>query len=142
MGVLKDVTNIIESWLIGDDRINEVTKGDSNEIDITAQTNFALAHIIYNTTSYSDGYTTLNYNIQLLDTFFENVDDKLDVLDKMNEVASQFSSAVHQGSLFNSQIRALVDPTGTIIYDQLQNRLYGISINISLQVPSGIINCG
>jgi hypothetical protein len=142
MGQFKDITNLIESWLDGHDDINEVTKGDSNEIDITAQTHFALAHIIYDTTSYSDGYNTYNYNIQLLDTFFENADDKLDVLDKMDGVASQLVSALNQGSLFNSQIQVTTDPSGTIIYDQLKNRLYGVSLSVSLQVPSGIINCG
>jgi len=142
MGQFKDITKLIENWLDGHDDINEVTKGDSNEIDITAQTNFALAHIIYDTTSYSDGYSTYNYEIQLLDTFFENADNKLDVLDKMDGVASQFVSALNQGSLFNAQIRVLTEPTGTIIYDQLKNRLYGVSLSVSLQVPSGIINCG
>lgn len=142
MGQFKDITNLIENWLDGSDDINEVTKGDSNEIDVTAQTNFPLAHIVYDTTSYADGYNTYNYNIQLLDTFFENADDKLDVLDRMDGVASQFVSACNQGSLFNAQIRVLTDPSGTIIYDQLKNRLYGVNLSISLQVPSGIINCG
>jgi len=142
MGQYKTITNLISDWFIGDDRVNEVTKGDASEIDLSTITNFPLVHIIYNTNTYSDGYTTFNYSIQMLDTFYENIDDKLDVLDNMNELATQFVSACNQGTLFNNQIRITTGPVGTVIYDQLKNRLYGIGLNISLQVPTGLVDCG
>lgn len=142
MGVLKNTTNLITNWFDNSDAINEVTKGDVNEIDISTLTNFPLAHIIYGNANYLDGYSTLTYNIQLLDTFFENKDDKLDVLDAMNELATQFVSACNKGSIFNSQVRVFTTPTGTVVYDQLKNRLYGVSLSITLQIPNGLTNCG
>jgi hypothetical protein len=77
-----------------------------------------------------------------LDTYYDNLEDRLDVLDAMSEVATQFVSACNNGSIFNQQVQVSAIPTGDIMYDQLQNRLYGISLNIVLLVPSGLINCG
>ena len=142
MAILKQITNIIENWFINSDAINETSKGDITEIDLTTITNFPLVHIVYQYTAYSVDYSTINYQVYLLDTYYENQDNKLDILDNMNEVATQFVSACNNGSIFNSQIRLASVPTGTIQYDQLKNRLYGISLNISLNKPNGLINCG
>ena len=142
MAVLKQITEIMENWFINYDGVNEITKGDASEIDLTTITNFPLVHIVYLNTGYANSYSTINYQVYLLDTYYENDDNKLDILDNMNEVATQFVSACNNGSIYNSQIRLNADPTGVIQYDQLKNRLYGISLNISLNKPNGLVNCG
>lgn len=142
MGTFKKVTELIIDWFEGNGNINEVTHGDSNQVDLTSITDFPLTHIIYTTTTYNDGYNIYNYTIQLLDKYYDNVDDRIEVLDLMNEVATQFIGAATDGSLFNSQIRNNITPNGTIIYDQYQNRLYGVSIAVGLIVPNGLSNCG
>jgi hypothetical protein len=143
MGTFKSLTNIlIDYFTDSENAINEVTHGDINQVDLTQHTNFPLAHIIYTVTGYQDGFNTYNYQILLLDTYYDNLEDRLDVLDAMSEVATQFVSACNNGSIFNQQVQVSAIPTGDIMYDQLQNRLYGISLNIVLLVPSGLINCG
>ena len=142
MGTFKDTTNIITNWFDSSDGINEVTTGDIQEVDLSTHTDFPLAHVIYLNTGYQEGFNTYNYQILLLDTFNEATDNRIDVVDAMNEVATQFVSACDKGIIFNSQIRIQIRPTGQIMYDQLQNRLYGISLNLTLQVPTGLINCG
>jgi len=142
MGTFKSVTNIILNWFEGSGTINQVTSGDIQEVDLSTHTEFPLSHVIYLNTTYNPGYNTYNYQILLLDTFNEATDERIDIIDVMNEVATQFVSACNNGSIFNSQIRITIAPNGEIMYDQLQNRLYGISLTISLQVPTGIINCG
>ena len=143
MSKLKDITNLMETWFNGNGTINEVTVGDESEIDISSETNFPLVHIIYNNASYDEGYTTYNYRIVLLDTYFVEQDNKIDIIDAMDEVAAQFVSAVYHGSIFNQQIRINdATPGSTVMYDQLKNRLYGVSLTLSLQLPNGLINCG
>ena len=143
MGTFKSLTNIILDYFTdSENAINEVTHGDVNQVDLTSITNFPLAHIIYTTTGYQEGFNTYDYEILLLDTYYDNADDRLDVLDTMSEVATQFVSACNNGSIFNQQVQVSVVPSGEIMYDQLQNRLYGIRLTITLLVPSGLINCG
>lgn len=143
MSKLKDITNLMETWFNGNGNINEVTVGDESEIDITDNTSFPLVHIIYNNATYDEGYTTYNYRILLLDTYFSEQDNKIDIIDGMDEVATQFVSAVYHGSIFNQQIRVTdATPGSNVMYDQLKNRLYGVSLSLSLMVPNGLINCG
>lgn len=142
MAQFKIVTGEIENWFAGNAVINEVTKGDINEVDLSTHTDFPLAHIIYLGTEYGDGYTTYNYQILLLDTFEESSEEsKVDVLDTLDEVMAQFVSSLNRGTLFNSQIRVVVDPPADVLYDQMQNRLYGWSLNVGLLVPNGIKIC-
>lgn len=142
MGAFKTVTDSMMTWFDGNGTINEVTHGDINQVDLTQHTHFPLAHVIYLNTVYAESFTTYNYQILLLDTYHDTVDDRLEVLDAMDGVATQFVKALNGGSLFESQIRAAVTPTGEIMYDQLQNRLYGISLTVSIITPTGIDNCG
>ena len=140
MGVYKTVTNTIKNWLSNNDAINEVTLGDIREVDLSTHTNFPLAHIIYIDNDYEDGYSTYNYQILFLDTFFDE-DAKLDILDDMNEVVAEFVKALTNGTLFNASIRIDTAPTAVVMYDQLQNRLYGWSLTFGINTPNGIEIC-
>lgn len=141
MGQFKEATTVITDWFENNDVIEEVTLGDIGEVDLSTHTNFPLAHVIYDTTQYNEGFTAITYQIMLLDTYVEGTDEKLDVIDAMNEVATQFMSAVYQGSVFNRRVRVNSVPTSQIVYDQLGNRLYGISLQIDVKVPPGIVIC-
>lgn len=141
MGSFKTVLDTITIWLINHDGINEVTNGDINEVDLSTNTNFPLVHIIYTTTNYSQGYNIYNYQILFLDTYFEDKDNKIEILDNMNEIVTQFVKSLTNGSLFNSQVRVDTTPSSQVMYDQLQNRLYGWSLNVGIMVPNGIIIC-
>ena len=141
MGAFLTTTNRILDWFGSHPIIEEVTHGDIGEVDLSSHTSFPLAHIIYLDTSYDEGVTQFTYQILLLDTYTEGTDDKIEVLDRMSEVATEFMSGIYRGSLFNSLIRVNTVPTSAIMYDQLGNNLYGISLQVDIKVPNGIVIC-
>jgi len=149
MGLYKETTDIITSWLQNHGTINEVTLGDVREVDLSTHSNFPLVHVIILNNDYDNGYSTYNYQYLFLDTFFEGGENtKLDILDEMNEVVTDFISALNHGSMLNSAITVSSVATGEVMYNQLQNKLYGWSLEFGLDVPNdvdpgtGTLPCG
>ena len=149
MGLYKDTTVIITDWLQNHGSINEVTLGDVREVDLSTHTNFPLCHVIILNNDYDNGYSTYNYQFLFLDTFYEGGSNtKLDILDEMNEVVVDFITALNHGTMLNSVITVSSVATGEVMYDQLQNKLYGWSLEFGLDIPNGIdpsdgiITCG
>lgn len=141
MGQFKELTETMETWFSNHGSIEEVTKGDVQEVDLSTRTNFPLVHIIYLDMVPDNGFTTYNYQVLFLDTYSEAGEDKLEVLDRMGEVVTQFTQAVYSGGLFSRQIRVAVEPSADVMYDALQNRLYGWSLNVGLKVPNNLDTC-
>jgi hypothetical protein len=141
MGSFKEATTIITDWFENNAVIKDVTLGDIGEVDLSVHTDFPLAHVIYDTTQYNEGYTALTYQIMLLDKFVSGEDDKLDIIDRMNTVATEFMNSIYQGTVFSRRVHVNSVPTSQIVYDQLENRLYGISLQIDVKVPPGIVIC-
>ena len=148
MGLYKETTDIITSWLQNHGTINEVTLGDVREVDLSTHTNFPLVHVIILNNDYDNGYSTYNYQYLFLDTFHDSDNTKLEILDEMNEVVTDFISALNNGTMLNSAIRISSVATGEVMYNQLQNKLYGWSLEFGIDVPngvdpsSGVIVCG
>lgn len=141
MGQFKTLTEALISWLEGNAVINAVTIGDIGEVDLSTHTDFPLAHIIYDTPTYTEGVTEFTYQVLLLDTYVEGTDEKIDVIDRMSEVATSLVAALYSGTVLDRRVRVNTDPTSQIMYDQLGNRLYGISLQLDLKVPAGVVIC-
>jgi hypothetical protein len=134
-------TNAIIDWFKADAIINEVTSGDVSEVDLSTHTDFPLAHVIYTVPTFLNGFNSYSYQILLLDKFELAHEEKIPVIDQMAFVASTFMAQLNgQGLGVDRRIRWSNSPASAVIYDQFANRLYGISLEIVVKVPSDI-NC-
>lgn len=133
MANLKQVVTDLRQWLGGHSSISETTFGDVNEVDLSTRTDFPLAHIIPLSTDYEGGVAQHNFQILFLDKFLVSEEDKIDVLDRMNEVASDFSAALENGTILTI-VNETTYENAEVMYDQLVNRLYGYSMNVGIRV--------
>lgn len=140
MGSFKDTTETLMNWLEGNGVINEVTFGDANEVDLSKATNFPLVHLIPLNSTLLESYSTYTYQILFLTTFKSSNADKIKVLDDMATVVEQFIRDINQGSMFEALYRTDTNNSAEVIYDQRQNRLYGWTLGLSINVPT-IVNC-
>ena len=140
MSRFSDVTHTILNWLEGHSEINEVSFGDSNEIDLSTHTNFPLCHVIPLGTVYGGATNTYNYQILFMDQPHDNTtEERIEVLGMMDEVATDFARYLYEQKDY---VRASIGSlSGDSIYDEKINRLYGQSLgNVSITVPN-IQNC-
>lgn len=135
------MTKQLIAYFEADSVINTVTHGDTNEVDIDKATDFALAHIIYLDPAYQQASTIFSYQILLLDKYEPAHDDVIDVIDGMSQVATDFVASLHAGITIDRRIRISANSASQVIYDQFENRLYGISMLLVLEVPNGSNIC-
>lgn len=135
MSTLKKTTDNLTGWFKSHPTINDTSSGDISEIDLSGHTEYPIMHLIYLTTTYPSGIRTFNYQILILNSYLEARDDKLEVISGMDEIAAEFVASLYGGSLFRARHRINTTPTSDVMYDQLKNRLYGVSLNLSITVP-------
>jgi hypothetical protein len=134
MATLKEVTVALTSWLQNHNKVNEVTFGDVTEADISTRTNFPLAHLIPLNTEFNENTTVHTYQLLVLSTFQERIEDKIDVLSDMNSIVSDLVSAFNIGGIMDFSYGIETSTTAQVMYDQMANRLYGYSLEFVITV--------
>jgi len=131
--IYKDLVNSLINWF--EPKVGEVTFGDEGQVDVTSITDFPLVHIQPVGTDAKSGYALFTFDIYILNTK-ESLEDPIDVLDAMSEIAVDFASFYYSG---DSAINDM--PSADIVYDQFGNRLYGFKFtNIQFLVKT-VVPC-
>jgi hypothetical protein len=127
MGNYKKSIDDLKTWFLNHATINSVTFGDLNEIDLAKATAFPIAHIIPVSYSVSDNIYTTQVTVELLALSKDNEEDKINALDEMASVIEDFFRYTSENK------NTIPIYAGEVIYDQLQNRLFGWSLTVDIK---------
>lgn len=145
------VVNTLKTYLKANVFINTVSIGDIFAVDLTKQTIFPLSHIIVNNATLSEVTTSLNISILFMDIvddskaeitdIWEGNDNEQDVLNTRLAVAQRLTADLMRGSLYNSQVLILSDPSAEPFTDRFENKIAGWTLTFDVIVPNDITIC-
>lgn len=145
------VVNTLKTYLKANVFINTVSIGDIFAVDLTKQTIFPLSHIIVNNATLSEVTTSLNISILFMDIvddskaeitdIWEGNDNEQDVLNTRLAVAQRLTADLMRGSLYNSQVLILSDPSAEPFTDRFENKIAGWTLTFDVIVPNDMTIC-
>jgi hypothetical protein len=145
------VVNTLKTYLKANVFINTVSIGDIFAVDLTKQTIFPLSHIIINNATLSEVTTSLNISILFMDIvddskaeitdIWEGNDNEQDVLNTRLAVAQRLTADLMRGSLYNSQVLILSDPSAEPFTDRFENKIAGWTLTFDVIVPNDMTIC-
>ena len=123
--------------------VNIVTEGLSDEIDLSKQTIFPLAHIVINTATPIDNAVTFNvtiYAMDIVDISDDGRNNKVDVMNTQYNVLLRLSEQLRRGNLWSDKIE--VETFSMIAFEQAyENFLAGWQSNMKLVIPNHMTIC-
>lgn len=106
-----NILNILREILIGEESINEVTKGSLDDVDLNKKTMYGLGHILINSFVPVNGIVRFNVSVIVMDivdqtkaatdkmdeTAFRGIDNESDVLNTMSAVIMRVIEQLRRG---------------------------------------------
>lgn len=146
MNTLYDITTKLRNELEANVLINKVTFGDITEIDLNKQTIFPLAHIMLENSTIGSSTITVGLSIMLMDIVDESKseetdnfignDNEHDVLNSMLAAGSKTVQEFIRGSSYADNYHMNGDAQVEFFTDRFENKLAGVVINFSVEVPN------
>jgi hypothetical protein len=146
-----NLTEQLKSSLIDEPFVNTVTFGSLDDIDLSKQSIFPLAHIIVNSTSV--GTKTLRYNISILamdivdiskkqttDIFIGN-DNEQDVFNTQIALITRIVNKLQRGDLYSNLYQVEGEVSCEPFVDRLQNKLAGWVATLDVLVQNDMTIC-
>jgi len=140
-----DILDKVRDRLRDNPNVFSVTFGDISEVDLNKTTIFPLSHLTITNVTFER--SVINFTIALLcldivDYNKEKYDDDIfygntnlqDVYNTQLQVVNDIVQSVRRGSLFDSKIQIIGEPSATPFQDRYENELagWGIEINVSM----------
>lgn len=140
-----DILDKVRDRLRDNPNVFSVTFGDISEVDLNKTTIFPLSHLTITNVTFER--SVVNFTIALLcldivdynkekyddDVFYGNTNLQ-DVYNTQLQVVNDIVQSVRRGSLFDSKIQIIGEPSATPFQDRYENELagWGIEINVSM----------
>lgn len=128
-------------------RFGDVSKIDLNKTEIFPISNLDISTAVFvdNMIEFSIGLLALdvidvNKNAIASDSFNSN-DNLQDILNTQLSVVSEIIESVRRGSLYDSQIQLVGNPTADKIEDEYTNKLAGWGLTITIRIPNNFSIC-
>ena len=140
-----NILDKIKDKLRDNPSVFSVTFGDISEVDLNKTTMFPLSHLTITNVTFER--SVVNFTIALLcldivdynkekydgDSFYGN-NNIQDVYNTQLQVVNDIVQSVRRGSLFDSKIQLIGEPSATPFKDGYENELagWGVEINVSM----------
>jgi len=140
-----DILDKVRDRLRDNPNVFTVTFGDITQVDLNKTTIFPLSHLTITNVTFER--SVINFTIALMcldivDYNKEKYDDDIfygntnlqDVYNTQLQVVNDIVQSVRRGSLFDSKIQIIGEPSATPFQDRYENELagWGIEINVSM----------
>ena len=146
MNTLYDITTKLRDELQSNALINKVTFGDITEIDLNKQTIFPLAHIMLENSTITSNTIVIGLSIMLMDIVDESKDEETDeftgndnehdVLNSMLAAGTKTVQEFIRGSSYSDNYHAENEAGVEFFTDRFENKLAGVVINFSIEIPN------
>lgn len=127
--------------------VNTVKFGDIKEVDLDKTTIFPLTHFWLERAGFQGRTLSFTLNFMFLDIVNQSKtveedeygqDNLLDVLNEQWAIANRFLVALldYRGTLASQQYVLLGEPEANMLYEEMENKLAGWGISITIEVPN------
>jgi hypothetical protein len=147
-----DILDKVRDRLRDNPNVFTVTFGDISEVDLNKTTIFPLSHLTITNVTFER--SVVNFTIALMcldivDYNKEKYDDDIfygntnlqDVYNTQLQVVNDVVQSVRRGSLFDSKIQLIGEPSATPFQDKYENELAGWGIEIQVSMINDISIC-
>lgn len=147
-----DILDKVRDRLRDNPNVFSVTFGDISEVDLNKTTIFPLSHLTITNVTFER--SVINFTIALMcidivDYNKEKYDDDIfygntnlqDVYNTQLQVVNDVVQSVRRGSLFDSKIQIIGEPSATPFQDRYENELAGWGIEIQVSMINDISIC-
>ena len=147
-----DILDKVRDRLRDNPNVFSVTFGDITEVDLNKTTIFPLSHLTITNVTFER--SVINFTIRMLcldivDYNKEKYDDDMfygntnlqDIYNTQLQVVNDVVQSVRRGSLFDSKIQIIGEPSATPFQDRYENELAGWGIEINLSMINDISIC-
>ena len=147
-----DILDKVRDKLRDSPNVFTVTFGDISEVDLNKTTIFPLSHLTITNVTFER--SVINFTIALMcidivDYNKEKYDDDIfygntnlqDVYNTQLQVVNDVVQSVRRGSLFDSKIQIIGEPSATPFQDRYENELAGWGIEIQVSMINDISIC-
>ncbi len=147
-----DILDKVRDKLRDNPNVFTVTFGDISEVDLNKTTIFPLSHLTITNVTFER--SVINFTIALMcidivdynkekyddDVFYGNTNLQ-DVYNTQLQVVNDVVQSVRRGSLFDSKIQIIGEPSATPFQDRYENELAGWGIEIQVSMINDISIC-
>mgnify|MGYP000238781945 FL=1 len=147
-----DILDKVRDRLRDNPNVFSVTFGDISEVDLNKTTIFPLSHLTITNVTFER--SVINFTIALMcldivdynkekyddDVFYGNTNLQ-DVYNTQLQVVNDIVQSVRRGSLFDSKIQIIGEPSATPFQDRYENELAGWGIEIQVSMINDISIC-
>ena len=147
-----DILDKVRDRLRDNPNVFTVTFGDITQVDLNKTTIFPLSHLTITNVTFER--SVINFTIALLcldivdynkekyddDVFYGNTNLQ-DVYNTQLQVVNDIVQSVRRGSLFDSKIQIIGEPSATPFQDRYENELAGWGIEIQVSMINDISIC-
>ncbi len=147
-----DILDKVRDRLRDNPNVFTVTFGDISEVDLNKTTIFPLSHLTITNVTFER--SVINFTIALMcidivdynkekyddDVFYGNTNLQ-DVYNTQLQVVNDVVQSVRRGSLFDSKIQIIGEPSATPFQDKYENELAGWGIEIQVSMINDISIC-
>jgi len=147
-----DILDKVRDKLRDNPNVFTVTFGDISEVDLNKTTIFPLSHLTITNVTFER--SVINFTIALMcidivdynkekyddDVFYGNTNLQ-DVYNTQLQVVNDIVQSVRRGSLFDSKIQIIGEPSATPFQDRYENELAGWGIEIQVSMINDISIC-
>ena len=147
-----DILDKVRDKLRDNPNVFTVTFGDISKVDLNKTTIFPLSHLTITNVTFER--SVINFTIALMcidivDYNKEKYDDDIfygntnlqDVYNTQLQVVNDVVQSVRRGSLFDSKIQIIGEPSATPFQDRYENELAGWGIEIQVSMINDISIC-
>jgi hypothetical protein len=147
-----DILDKVRDRLRDNPNVFTVTFGDITEVDLNKTTIFPLSHLTITNVTFER--SVINFTIRILcldivDYNKEKYDDDMfygntnlqDIYNTQLQVVNDVVQSVRRGSLFDSKIQIIGEPSATPFQDRYENELAGWGIEIQVSMINDISIC-
>lgn len=147
-----DILDKVRDRLRDNPNVFSVTFGDISEVDLNKTTIFPLSHLTITNVTFERSVINFTIAIMCLDIVDynkEKYDDDIfygntnlqDVYNTQLQVVNDIVQSVRRGSLFDSKIQIIGEPSATPFQDKYENELAGWGIEIQVSMINDISIC-
>lgn len=151
MNPFYDITNKLKDALANEPFINTVTYGSLNDIDLSKQTVFPLAHISANSAVVETNIIRFNMSILTMDVVdvsrdetsdkFIGNDNEQDVLNTQLSVLTRVLNLLQRGSLHTDKYQVEAGVSCEPFVDRFENKLAGWAATFDVVIQNDMTIC-
>ena len=151
MNPFYDITNKLKDALAAEPFINTVTYGSLNDIDLSKQTVFPLAHISANSAVVETNIIRFNMSILTMDVVDESRDEtsdkflgndnEQDVLNTQLSVLTRVLNLLQRGSIHTDKYQVEAGVSCEPFVDRFENKLAGWAATFDVVIQNDMTIC-